>query len=706
MKPANSKTINRLLFACDHNSLNHQEFINEDNSITVKSKPTPAVAEMIEQFIRDGMRVALLIESNSKKTLVKEYVASLSDELEIIQLPLVDSKTLTLACKGFAVNPGEILLIAADRKLRATALKAGMMAAPHPAMAKSIIDNQTLLFGKLDGPKSVIRRLSDVVPYYIETNDNDTCQLFGSLSPNTIAQAITHDIDVQIYPVDIASHDLLFIRIDEHIKKNVLPALSDKTVLFHENGRILVALDADVQNDNISVNGDHGHYWYLMPSPELLQPGYHTNFSEAGFSINAQQTLLLRSLCKSELIERMEPHQHLIENLELLFPFCPMTASEYQNTVNRYSGVTALDSGGIIQSREIRHTDNERAVNALLSDLHAMGYCAWTHSFTVAGLTVKNVIADLPGRGYYKIIPEMVDKIHHVLDLHRKALPVTPWLAELEKILGKEWSAQLCANAKTPWQLRKLAELQLGIFEYRSIRHHLAGFGAQLVIVGCHLDSTAMSDEQYNPVTDAAPGADDNASGIAGTLATAQFMTRYRNKLTHSVRFCFFNAEEHGMVGSQIYAAYLKSINAKVKATVCMDMIGFNSDANRLFEVHAGFTDPLIRDQSVLIANQIASSAAQLGNLPPAQIYCGTIPSSGSDRNTYDAAIDRSDHASFHQQGYPAVVVSEDFFINQAGEPSSDANPNYHRGSDTVIDSSYGADIACAVAHAVKELAK
>ncbi len=705
MKPTNSKSINRLLFAYDHNILNHQEFINEDSGITVTSKPTPAVAEMVEQFIRDGLRVAFLTDSNSKKFAMDESFAVLPDELELVQLPLVNSSALTLACKGFAAHPSEVLLIATDRKLRAAALKAGMLAAPHPMMAKSIIDNQPLLFGKLDGPKSVIRRLPDVVPYYLETHNHDNCQLFGSLSPNTIAQAITNDIDVQIYPVNPASHDLLFVRIDKHIKKNILSALTDKTILSYEHRRILVALDADVQNDNISLHGDHGHYWHLTPSPELLQP-VHTDSNEAGFAFNAQETSLLHSLRKSELIERLEPNHDLLDKLELLFPCCPMSACDYQNTVDRYSGVTALDSAGVIQSREVRHTDNERVVNALLSDLRALGYCAWTHSFSVAGLTAKNVIAELPGRGYFRINPALLEKIRHIFHLHRCAKPVTPWLTELEKILGKEWSAQLHAHAKTPWQLRRLAELQLGIYQYPSLHCPLAGFGARLVIVGCHLDSTASSDGQFDPANDAAPGADDDASGIAGTLATAQFMTRYRNKLKHSVRFCFFNAEELGMVGSQAYAAYLKSINAKVKATVCMDMIGFNSDANRLFEVHAGYTDPLIRDQSVHIANQIASSTAQLGNLAPAQIYQGTIASSGSNRNTHDGAINRSDHASFHQQGYPAVVVSEDFFINQAGEPSSDANPNYHRSSDTVIDSSYGADIACAVAHAVKELAE
>jgi Zn-dependent M28 family amino/carboxypeptidase len=66
--------------------------------------------------------------------------------------------------------------------------------------------------------------------------------------------------------------------------------------------------------------------------------------------------------------------------------------------------------------------------------------------------------------------------------------------------------------------------------------------------------------------------------------------------LTHTVRFCFFNAEEQGLVGSKAYAAKLKMTDAPMKAAICMDMIGYNSNANRIFEIHAGYTDATIQD--------------------------------------------------------------------------------------------------------------
>ncbi len=225
------------------------------------------------------------------------------------------------------------------------------------------------------------------------------------------------------------------------------------------------------------------------------------------------------------------------------------------------------------------------------------------------------------------------------------------------------------------------------------------------MIVGCHLDSTASRASGYNPAVDPAPGVDDDASGIAATLSLARYLWGFRGTLPHTVRFCFFNAEEHGLVGSRAYAAMLKAADAPIRAVVCSDMIGYNSDAQRLFEVHAGYTNAAVRDISVPLADTIASWAGSLGALAPAQIYRGTNGGSGSDRNVFDGAINRSDHAAFHEQGYPAVVVSEDFFVNLASEPGADPNPNYHDEDDLVIDSAYAADITCAVAHAVREFA-
>ncbi|HEV2777618.1 MAG TPA: M20/M25/M40 family metallo-hydrolase [Solirubrobacteraceae bacterium] len=239
----------------------------------------------------------------------------------------------------------------------------------------------------------------------------------------------------------------------------------------------------------------------------------------------------------------------------------------------------------------------------------------------------------------------------------------------------------------------------------RNVIADIPGEQASLVVVGCHLDSTAARDPGFTPARDAARGADDDASGMAAVLAIGRHAAALAAPTHHTVRLCFFNAEESGLVGSRAYATSLKARGAQIAAVVCVDMIGFNSDSLRTWEVHAGFTDPAVRDLSLPLAQVVARAAEGLGALPPAQVYSGTTPTGGTDPARFDGAINRSDHASFQEQGYPAVLVSEDFFPNRPGDPAADPNPNYHSNTDTVIDAAYGADITRAVSVAVLQLA-
>ena len=239
----------------------------------------------------------------------------------------------------------------------------------------------------------------------------------------------------------------------------------------------------------------------------------------------------------------------------------------------------------------------------------------------------------------------------------------------------------------------------------RNVIADVPGEAPSLVVVGCHLDSTAARDPGFTPARDPALGADDDASGMAAVLAIGRHVASLAAPTHHTVRLCFFNAEESGLVGSRAYAASLKARGAEIAAVVCCDMIGFNSDSLRTWEVHAGFTDPAVRDLSAPLAQVVARAAAQLGVLPAAQVYTGTTPTGGTDPARFDGAINRSDHASFQEQGYPAVLVSEDFFPNKPGDPPADPNPNYHSNTDAAVDAAYGADITRAVSVAVLELA-
>jgi hypothetical protein len=225
---------------------------------------------------------------------------------------------------------------------------------------------------------------------------------------------------------------------------------------------------------------------------------------------------------------------------------------------------------------------------------------------------------------------------------------------------------------------------------YSNVEAELAGNTTELVLVTAHLDSTAASSQPYNPAGDPAPGADDDGSGVAAVLAAAKVMCDLAaaQKPERTIRFVLFNAEEHGLVGSQAYARDAQAAGAVIEGVYQMDMIGYNVVAPRTCEIHAGFlASPGAQARSAVLAERVRrlvlAVAPALGTM---QLYL-------SSPGAVDPAEGRSDHAPFQARGYGACVTTEDFFIGPGSAPA-EANPNYHRKTDTFVDLAYAADIA------------
>ncbi|MBN2148627.1 MAG: M20/M25/M40 family metallo-hydrolase [Anaerolineales bacterium] len=173
-----------------------------------------------------------------------------------------------------------------------------------------------------------------------------------------------------------------------------------------------------------------------------------------------------------------------------------------------------------------------------------------------------------------------------------------------------------------------------------------------IYIIGAHLDDL--------PNAGRAPGADDNASGSVATLIAADLLSQYQWGCT--LRFAFWTGEEQGMLGSQDYAerAYLEGED--ILGYLNLDMIAWNTDGS----------SPDID----LHVNTSVSGTLEIANL-----YVDVV-------NTYDlnlipqvilspAACNSSDHSSFLNYGFPAILAIEDF---------SDFNPNYHRITDNLAN--------------------
>jgi bacterial leucyl aminopeptidase len=221
----------------------------------------------------------------------------------------------------------------------------------------------------------------------------------------------------------------------------------------------------------------------------------------------------------------------------------------------------------------------------------------------------------------------------------------------------------------------------------------------EIVLITAHLDSTARSTAGYDPPKDPAPGVDDDGSGTAAVVAAARAIKRLSalKQPKRTIRFVLFNAEEHGLVGSDAYARNEAGLEAPIVAVYQMDMIGYNREPSPTYEVHSGIRQyPDVEKKSRVLAERIVRLAAHVSpDLSTPQIY----DSKGPEENG-DPAERRSDHYSFQVVGYPACLASEDLFPGVNVPGTSDSNPNYHRVTDTDIDTEYAADIARAVAAA------
>ncbi|MCX6578957.1 MAG: M20/M25/M40 family metallo-hydrolase [Candidatus Aminicenantes bacterium] len=209
-------------------------------------------------------------------------------------------------------------------------------------------------------------------------------------------------------------------------------------------------------------------------------------------------------------------------------------------------------------------------------------------------------------------------------------------------------------------------------YSSRNIVGYLPGVTdpSSIVIIGAHYDSYADPDSR-----ESAPGADDNAGGTAAVLEAARIMSQY--SFAHSIKFILFSAEEWGLYGSDHYARQAAG-RENIVGVINLDMIAY--------------TDHLPEDLDVIVN----LNSKWLGNLlkTAAQNY-----SSIDVLTTLDNWADYSDHYSFWDRGFPAVLCIEDY---------EDTNPYYHTTGDTIdtINLDFAAEAARVCLAAAAQLAE
>jgi hypothetical protein len=206
-------------------------------------------------------------------------------------------------------------------------------------------------------------------------------------------------------------------------------------------------------------------------------------------------------------------------------------------------------------------------------------------------------------------------------------------------------------------------------------------------VLGAHYDAGGGS-----------PGADDNASGVAGMLEAARVLSS--QSFPASIEFVAFSFEEDGLVGSELMATKSRDAGRDLVGTLALDMIGYVSDEPGSQTYPDGFP-PGYPDAGNFIA-VIGNTAshpllktfmtASTSAVPDLAIESLGLPGNGGSPSD----VWRSDHVSFWDARYQALLITD---------TAMHRNPNFHQPSDTLstLDLDFAADVANAVVAAVAE---
>ena len=190
-------------------------------------------------------------------------------------------------------------------------------------------------------------------------------------------------------------------------------------------------------------------------------------------------------------------------------------------------------------------------------------------------------------------------------------------------------------------------------------------------ILGAHYDTVAGT-----------PGADDNASGVAVLLEVA----RLARNLTPPKPWAFigFTCEEPPAfstpdMGSRVYVKRARQHKANLLGMLCLEMVGYYSqapDSQSLplplklmgYPTTGNFIGLVSDRRSRPLMVRLEAAIKGAGRLPAVTL---AVPLGGYML----PEVRLSDHASFWDEGYPAVMLTDTAFMR---------NPNYHGPGDVM----------------------
>lgn len=188
-----------------------------------------------------------------------------------------------------------------------------------------------------------------------------------------------------------------------------------------------------------------------------------------------------------------------------------------------------------------------------------------------------------------------------------------------------------------------------------------------ILIIGAHYDTVIGT-----------PGADDNASGVAGMLELARLAAS--EPFRRTAIFAAFCLEEPPVfmtqnMGSYVYAKSLNDLKTDIYGMISLEMLGYYSD----YKQSQYYPNPLFSHFYPDKGNFIAfvgniSSMRFTKKVKKNFMSACSMPVESLNAVSIIPGVDFSDHRNFWKFGYPAFMITDTGFFR---------NPNYHAPSDT-----------------------
>jgi len=295
------------------------------------------------------------------------------------------------------------------------------------------------------------------------------------------------------------------------------------------------------------------------------------------------------------------------------------------------------------------------------------------------GFMVHDSLADARAAMHPQADVATVESIDYVLDhapvvnavlpaLDRSAIKTT--ITELSQMPNRYYRSESGAAASTwlreRWRsFTTRSDVTIELFDQgypqQSVIMTIPGTtrANEVVVIGGHLDSISMRGGKNGR----APGADDDASGIATLTEVARVLLAKNYRPARTIKFIAYAAEEIGLRGSQAVVREFKKRNINVVGALQLDMTNYRGSDKDIWLMKDFTSAP----QNTFVTQLIDTYVGATWGLDACGYAC-------------------SDHASWYRAGVPASMPFE--------SRMRDRNKSIHTADDTLELSNNNADHA------------